>query len=128
MTFFMHKLQFCRQPELAIKAASVTLVVLLLWLPCAAFSQESLSAEAKLALVHPFAGTGTAGHTFAGATVVFGMVQLSPDTQIHSFKQSYKWASGYRYEDATILGFSHTHFSGSGPSDLGDVLLQPISG
>jgi len=56
------------------------------------------------------------------------MVQLSPDTQILPFKQSYKWAAGYRYEDTTILGFSHTHFSGSGHSDLGDVLLQPISG
>jgi predicted alpha-1,2-mannosidase len=56
------------------------------------------------------------------------MVQLSPDTQIRSFKQSYKWAAGYRYEDSTILGFSHTHFSGAGHSDLGDVLLQPISG
>jgi len=56
------------------------------------------------------------------------MVQLSPDTQIRPFKQSYKWASGYRYEDTTIVGFSHTHFSGSGHSDLGDVLLQPISG
>ena len=76
----------------------------------------------------PFVGTGPDGHTFPGATVPFGMVQLSPDTQIRPFKQSYKWASGYRYEDTTILGFSHTHFSGSGHSDLGDVLLQPISG
>ena len=56
------------------------------------------------------------------------MVQLSPDTQIRPFKQSYKWAAGYRYEDTTILGFSHTHFSGAGHSDLGDVLMQPISG
>src|SRR5213595_246581 len=72
--------------------------------------------------VDPFIGTGGHGHTFPGATVPFGMVQLSPDTDIRPFKQSYKWASGYRYEDATILGFSHTHFSGSGHSDLGDVL------
>ena len=82
----------------------------------------------KLRLVDPFIGTGPEGHTFPGATVPFGMVQLSPDTQIRQFKHSYKWASGYRYEDTTILGFSHTHFSGSGHSDLGDVLLQPISG
>ncbi len=79
-------------------------------------------------MVDPFIGTGPDGHTFPGATVPFGMVQLSPDTQIRSFKQSYKWAAGYRYEDSTILGFSHTHFSGAGHSDLGDVLLQPISG
>src|ERR1700759_3880876 len=81
-----------------------------------------------LKLVDPLIGTGPEGHTFPGATAPFGMVQLSPDTQIRPFKQSYKWASGYRYEDTTILGFSHTHFSGSGHSDLGDVLLQPISG
>ena len=79
-------------------------------------------------MVDPFIGTGPEGHTFPGAAVPFGMVQLSPDTQIRPFKQSYKWAAGYRYEDTTILGFSHTHFSGAGHSDLGDVLLQPISG
>lgn len=79
-------------------------------------------------MVDPMIGTGPEGHTFPGATVPFGMVQLSPDTQIRPFKQSYKWAAGYRYEDTTILGFSHTHFSGAGHSDLGDVLLQPVSG
>ncbi len=56
------------------------------------------------------------------------MVQLSPDTQIRPFRQSYKWAAGYRYEDTTILGFSATHFSGAGHSDLGDFLLQPGTG
>jgi putative alpha-1,2-mannosidase len=81
-----------------------------------------------LKLVDPMIGTGPEGHTFPGATAPFGMVQLSPDTQIRPFKQSYKWAAGYRYEDTTILGFSHTHFSGAGHSDLGDVLLMPISG
>ncbi len=81
-----------------------------------------------LRLVDPLIGTGPEGHTFPGATAPFGMVQLSPDTQIRPFKQSYKWAAGYRYEDATILGFSHTHFSGAGHSDLGDVLLMPVSG
>jgi predicted alpha-1,2-mannosidase len=79
-------------------------------------------------LVDPMIGTGPEGHTFPGATAPFGMVQLSPDTQIRPFKQSYKWAAGYRYEDTTILGFSHTHFSGAGHSDLGDVLVMPMSG
>ncbi|HEY2660866.1 MAG TPA: GH92 family glycosyl hydrolase [Caulobacteraceae bacterium] len=78
--------------------------------------------------VDPFIGTGPDGHTFPGATVPFGMVQLSPDTEIKPFKQSYKWAAGYRHEDQTIIGFSHTHFSGTGHSDLGDVLIQPIAG
>ena len=78
--------------------------------------------------VDPFIGTGEDGHTFPGATVPFGMVQLSPDTQVRHFKQSYKWAAGYRHEDSSILGFSHTHFSGAGHSDLGDFLVQPLSG
>jgi len=79
-------------------------------------------------LVDPFIGTGGEGHTFPGATAPFGMIQLSPDTDIKPFKQSYKWAAGYRYEDPTILGFSHTHFSGAGHSDLGDVLVTPAVG
>ncbi len=80
------------------------------------------------AAVDPFIGTGGEGHTFPGATVPFGMVQLSPDTQIKSRKEGYDWAAGYRYDDSTIVGFSHTHFSGTGHSDLGDVLVMPIAG
>jgi predicted alpha-1,2-mannosidase len=60
--------------------------------------------------------------------VPFGMVQLSPDTQLKSRKDGYGWAAGYRHEDTTIFGFSHTHFSGTGHSDLGDVLVMPIAG
>src|SRR4029453_12254909 len=73
-------------------------------------------------------GTGGDGHTFPGATVPFGMIQLSPDTAMPDFKHAYKWAAGYQYNDPTILGFSHTHFSGAGHSDLGDVLVMPIAG
>jgi len=78
--------------------------------------------------VDPFIGTAGGGHTFPGATVPFGMVQVSPDTQILNFHKSYGWAAGYRYEDKTILGFSQTHFSGTGHSDLGDILVMPIAG
>jgi len=78
--------------------------------------------------VDPFIGTGGDGHTFPGAVVPFGMVQLSPDTDILPFKQSYARAAGYRFGDPTILGFSHTHFSGAGHSDLGDILLTPVAG
>src|SRR5262245_49120906 len=78
--------------------------------------------------VDPFIGTRGGGHVFPGATVPFGMVQLSPDTQTRHFKESYPWAAGYQYGDTTILGFSHTHFSGAGHSDLGDVLVMPVSG
>ena len=78
--------------------------------------------------VDPFIGTGGDGHTFPGAVVPFGMVQLSPDTEILPFKQSYARAAGDLVGDPTILGFSHTHFSGAGHADLGDIRLTPVSG
>jgi predicted alpha-1,2-mannosidase len=83
---------------------------------------------AAYAAVDPFIGTGGEGHTFPGAVVPFGMIQLSPDTQIKPRSEGFGWSAGYRYEDHTIVGFSHTHFSGTGHSDLGDVLLTPIAG
>ena len=86
------------------------------------------SGDRAWAAVDPFIGTGGEGHTFPGAVVPFGMVQLSPDTQIRPRKDAYGWAAGYRYDDHTIVGFSHTHFSGTGHSDLGDVLVMPIAG
>jgi predicted alpha-1,2-mannosidase len=86
------------------------------------------SAQSAYDSVDPFIGTGGEGHTFPGAVAPFGMVQLSPDTNIVYFRQSYKWAAGYRYEDRSILGFSHTHFSGAGHSDLGDILVMPVGG
>ncbi|MFL6675543.1 MAG: GH92 family glycosyl hydrolase [Massilia sp.] len=89
---------------------------------------QAAQAGSPAAAVNVFIGTGGDGHTFPGATRPFGMVQLSPDTQVRHFRQSYPWAAGYRYDDNSILGFSHTHFSGSGHSDLGDVLLMPYSG
>jgi predicted alpha-1,2-mannosidase len=91
-------------------------------------SAHAAPAGSPAAAVNVFIGTGGDGHTFPGATRPFGMVQLSPDTQVRHFRQSYPWAAGYRYEDDSILGFSHTHFSGAGHSDLGDVLLMPYSG
>jgi predicted alpha-1,2-mannosidase len=78
--------------------------------------------------VNPFIGTGGDGHTYPGASVPFGMVQLSPDTAMKHYKKSYKWCAGYLYSDPTILGFSHTHFSGTGHSDLGDLLIMPTVG
>ncbi|MGE8226463.1 MAG: GH92 family glycosyl hydrolase [Stenotrophomonas sp.] len=84
--------------------------------------------ESAYAAVNPFIGTGGEGHTYPGATIPYGMVQLSPDTRIQSRKNGYGWAAGYRYDDSTIVGFSHTHFSGTGHSDLGDLLLMPTTG
>jgi predicted alpha-1,2-mannosidase len=74
--------------------------------------------------VNPFIGTGGHGHTYPGATVPFGMVQLSPDGDI----DGWDWASGYHESDTTLMGFSHTHFSGTGIGDLGDVSLMPTTG
>jgi len=76
------------------------------------------------AYVNPFVGTGGHGHTYPGAVVPNGMIQPSPDTRI------YQWdaCSGYHYGDTTINGFSHTHLSGTGCGDYGDVLLMPTVG
>ena len=101
----------------------LTLLLAMAWRTGTTFAQgDAYSA------VDPFIGSQDGGHTFPGATVPFGMIQLSPDTQTRYYKQSYPWAAGYQYKDPTILGFSHTHFSGSGHSDLGDVLTVPIAG
>src|SRR4051812_38853886 len=79
--------------------------------------------------VDPFIGTDGEGHTFPGAVAPFGMVQLGPDTNTGCvIRECYKWAAGYRHSDPTIEGFSHTHFSGAGHSDLGDFLVMPIAG
>ena len=74
--------------------------------------------------VNPFIGTGGHGHTYPGATVPFGMVQLSPDTRL----EGWDGCGGYHYSDKTIYGFSHTHLSGTGVSDYGDVLIMPTTG
>src|SRR6266446_5307011 len=74
--------------------------------------------------VDPMIGTGGHGHTFPGATVPFGMVQLSPDTRVDG---SWDGCSGYHYSDSVIYGFTHTHLSGTGVSDYGDILLMPFT-
>lgn len=73
--------------------------------------------------VNPFIGTGGHGHTFPGATVPFGMVQLSPDTRL----KGWDGCSGYHYSDSIIYGFSHTHLSGTGASDYCDILFMPFT-
>src|ERR1041385_1350548 len=74
--------------------------------------------------VDPFIGTGGHGHTFPGATVPFGMIQLSPDTRTDNWDGS----SGYHYSDDIIYGFSHTHLSGTGIPDYCDILFMPTVG
>jgi predicted alpha-1,2-mannosidase len=91
-------------------------VCLLLLMTAPLLAQQDLTRY-----VDPFIGTGGHGHTYPGATMPFGMVQLSPDTRL----TGWDGCSGYHYSDHIIYGFSHTHLSGTGISDYGDVLLMP---
>jgi predicted alpha-1,2-mannosidase len=85
----------------------------------------TIAAQQRLTrYVDPFVGTGGHGHTFPGAIVPFGMVQLSPDTRL----TGWDGCSGYHYSDNIIYGFSHTHLSGTGISDYGDILFMPTLG
>ncbi|MGV9013965.1 MAG: GH92 family glycosyl hydrolase [Flavobacteriales bacterium] len=104
-----------------------TLIALLLS-PTVMHAQDTTTWVTNFAteLVNPFVGTGGHGHTFPGACVPFGMVQLSPDTRTDA--QEWDGCGGYHYSDSLIYGFSHTHLSGTGVSDLCDVLIMPLSG
>lgn len=85
-------------------------------------SCQPTSPERLTAYVNPFIGTDEDGHTFPGALVPFGMVQLSPDNGIHG----YNWCSGYHYSSSQITGFSHTHYSGTGAENLSDISVFPL--
>ncbi|MDP2189155.1 MAG: GH92 family glycosyl hydrolase [Sphingobacteriaceae bacterium] len=92
-------------------------------LPSSPISAQNLTTPNPLRYVNPFIGTGGHGHTFPGATTPFGMVQLGPDTRIDG---SWDGCSGYHYSDSLIYGFSHTHLSGTGVSDYGDMHFMPV--
>jgi predicted alpha-1,2-mannosidase len=99
------------------------------------FSINAQNQNAYIDFVNPLVGTKNMGHTYPGATVPFGMVQLSAETDTVQYEDNgqyngdvYKYCSGYQYDDKTIVGFSHTHFSGTGHSDLGDFLVMPTVG
>lgn len=93
--------------------------MLLLMVPSLSNGQEKFTS-----FVSPFIGTSGHGHTFPGACLPFGMVQLSPDTDV----EGWDWCSGYHASDRSIMGFSHTHLSGTGAPDLGDILIMPETG
>lgn len=95
----------------------------------------TVAEERKISYVNPMVGTKSMGHTFPGAAAPFGLVQLSPDTEMipHNVEgvyqpDAYQYCAGYQYDDQTIVGFSHTHFNGTGHSDLGDILIMPTTG
>jgi len=96
---------------------------LVIFFSCTQKSDELKNDKISYYLVNPFLGTGGHGHTFPGATMPFGMVQLSPDTRL----DGWDGCSGYHYTDSIIYGFSHTHLSGTGISDYGDILLMPFN-
>jgi predicted alpha-1,2-mannosidase len=92
---------------------------------CLVLLGSTYSQQHYHASVNPMIGTGGHGHTFPGATVPFGMVQLSPDTRVDG---SWDGCSGYHYDDKVIYGFSHTHLNGTGCTDYGDIMLMPTMG
>lgn len=100
---------------------------LVIFIFCSCLNKESISTAQKdkplITYVNPFIGTGGHGHTYPGATMPFGMMQLSPDTRL----DGWDGCSGYHYSDEYIYGFSHTHLSGTGVSDYGDILLMPTN-
>ncbi len=109
-----------------------TLLTLMAAAAITASAQQSLT---PADYVNPIIGTNGMGHTFPGACAPFGLVQLSPDTDTipHNIegayqKNAYEYCAGYQYKDKTIVGFSHTHLSGTGHSDLGDILIMPATG
>ncbi len=126
------------------KISLVTCFVIsqVLLISCSEMKNQDLPASTDEAIktdliqfVNPFIGTKNMGHTYPGATAPFGMVQLSPETNQETlFKEgqynpeTYRYCSGYQHNDSTIFGFSHTHFSGTGHSDLGDFLIMPTVG
>jgi predicted alpha-1,2-mannosidase len=92
---------------------------------CSQQKVKGLAIETELTqFVDPFIGTGFHGHVFLGANVPFGAVQLGPV----NMSEGWDWCSGYHYSDSTILGFSHTHLSGTGIGDLGDITVMPVTG
>ena len=85
--------------------------------------QDYSKSEGLLQYVDPYIGSGFHGHVFVGTSVPCGMVQLGPNN-IH---KGWDWCSGYHYSDSILIGFSHTHLSGTGCTDLGDILIMPLN-
>ncbi len=103
-----------------VKIEKIYILVFFLML-CSCNNQPENKENSLIKFVNPFIGSGGHGHTYPGATMPFGMMQLSPDTRL----DGWDGCSGYHYSDKYIYGFSHTHLSGTGVSDYGDVLLMP---
>ncbi|MDP3147834.1 MAG: GH92 family glycosyl hydrolase [Ignavibacteria bacterium] len=106
------------------KKLFLLLIVLFLFVSISETACQNTSNKKTTQYVNPFIGNGGHGHTYPGASLPFGMVQLSPDT----YTEGWDWCSGYHASDNSIMGFSHTHLSGTGAADYGDILLMPTTG
>ena len=99
----------------------VMLIGLLMLYSC---SHSPVVLKQNIDYVDPFIGSGGHGHVFVGASVPFGAIQLGPNNET----QGWDWCSGYHYSDSVLIGFAHTHLSGTGIGDLGDILFMPVAG
>lgn len=115
--FFLISFILCKTIDVKNKV-KITCTLFLLF-SCSLFAQKNYTQY-----VDPLIGTGGHGHTYPGAVLPHGMVQLSPDTRL----EGWDGCSGYHYSDSYIYGFTHTHLSGTGCSDYGDILLMPMNG
>ncbi|MCB0687260.1 MAG: GH92 family glycosyl hydrolase [Saprospiraceae bacterium] len=97
-------------------------LIVLLLAQCTSSKQPEYPSFGAADWVDPLIGTADHGHVYPGVTVPFGSVQLSPDNGT----QGWDWCSGYHYSDSTLVGFSHTHLSGTGIGDLYDLLMMPV--
>jgi len=107
-----------------IKASSYLIVAVLLFTNKPTSAQHTTAAKSLTSYVDPYIGSGGHGHVFVGASVPFGGVQLGPE----NFYKGWDWCSGYNYRDSVLIGFSHTHLSGTGIGDLSDILIMPYTG
>lgn len=126
------KRTFERNKRIVIGIANVLSAIAIVALPATVSAKTS---DKLTDFVNPMIGTAGMGHTFPGACAPFGIVQLSPETDTipHNIDGKYQgnvysYCAGYQYNDPTIVGFSHTHLSGTGHSDLGDIMIMPQTG
>ncbi|WP_103071300.1 GH92 family glycosyl hydrolase [Aquimarina sediminis] len=128
---------------ISLKTIAIRVLLLLVLILTSCNQEQNVTKEVSktkplenfIQYVNPLVGTKNMGHTFPGSTTPFGMVQLSPETNSQPLfkegkynRKTYEYCSGYQHKDSTIFGFSHTHFSGTGHSDLGDFLVMPTVG
>ncbi|MEN8117642.1 MAG: GH92 family glycosyl hydrolase [Bacteroidota bacterium] len=102
----------------------IAIITVLLFAISCTTEKQTVTKTDYTQFVDPYIGSDYHGHVFVGASVPFGAVQLGPNNAM----QKWDWCSGYHYSDSVLIGFAHTHLSGTGIGDLGDILFMPVSG